>query len=128
MFDDNPFTNLKLFEESDSYHILNLGKALNPEDILDAWDMTKEELITFADKHDSDDYKFFLHYYKQGRLEGKLKAVHTVIDSMSGKAGSEVALRYLKQFAESWAPVPETTVSDKPSTVKLILDVPEKNG
>ena len=126
MFEENPYTNLKLFEESDSYHILNLGKALNPDDILDAWDITKKELLVFAEENDCEDYKFFIHYYKQGRLEGKLKAVHTVIDSMTGRNGSEVALRYLKQFAESWAPAPEATDNGKASTVKLVLDVPEK--
>jgi hypothetical protein len=117
MFDKVEFKDLKLFVEDDGYIINQLGKALNPEDILDAWDITKKELMEL----ESDDYKFFMHHYKQGRVAGKMKAVNTIIDSLEGKNAAEVAVKYLKQFTRSWETV-ENTAQKGPGILKLVLD------
>lgn len=97
MFQQAIYKKLKLFSNEDGQVIQDLAKALDEDDILDVFDTNKEELAGTAE--DSDDYTFFMMHWRKGRLDGKRKAVHSLMDGMKSP---DVALSYLRQLTTSW--------------------------
>lgn len=114
------YTKLKIFQMDQAAEIQRLAQALDPNDILEAWDTTKEDLEQSKDRENSQDYEFFMDNFRIGRLAGKGKAVNAMMNGLNGKEKTETALKYLKNFSQSWKD--ENQGSSNPIGLRIVLD------
>lgn len=110
---------MKFFDFISLNDIESLAAGLEPEEILEYYGITQDEL------NDSpQDLKYFQLAFNKGRNDAKRKAVQALFSSMSGTKGKESAIAYLKHFGSSqWKKADESDGSD--SNFSFTVNLPK---
>lgn len=104
---------VEFFEISDSGIIRELSRGLSEAEVLNYFNVEKDDL-------GEKDTFFFETEYKRGNLLARRDAVNRLFSSMSDRNGHVPALEYLTRFAEKW---PEQEgVANTSRTFKLQID------
>ena len=94
------------FKSDDHLNIERLAAGLSPEEVLDCFCVTYDELS-------EDDKDYFSRSFKKGRAMAKAKAVDSLQSQMNGRDGVKGCLAYLVRVGDEW---PEIVNAGKQST------------
>lgn len=83
------------FSTNDMKNVERLAKGLSPDEVIECWGLTLDEL-------DPEDMDLFSRAYRKGRALAKAQAVESLFMQMDAKDGGKNALAYLTRMAKEW--------------------------
>ena len=107
---------MSIFTGNDTDSIERFAAGLSPEEVLDIWCVTADELS-------QADLDTFNRCYRRGRALAKSRAVDALFGCMSGRDGVKGSLAYLVRMNDEWPEVTEETESGK-GVFKIVLPTP----